>query len=57
MAEDGSGEPDDKDGSRAVVVVLCGLPAAGKTTLAWRLQAWLEEEGGARGRVVRTFII
>ena len=34
----------------AVLVVLCGLPGGGKTTLARRLEAWLgAEEGGSGG--------
>lgn len=27
------------------MLVFCGLPGAGKTTLARRVQAWLQEEG------------
>lgn len=39
---------------RAVLLVLCGLPGAGKTTLARRLEAWLGAEKG--GGVVRVYV-
>jgi GTPase SAR1 family protein len=50
-------DKDEDCCAHAIVVVLCGLPGAGKTTLARQLQAWLEqdEEGtqGQGGGVVR----
>lgn len=44
VVDDGGGS---KKRSRAVLLVLCGLPGAGKTTLARCLEAWLREEEAA----------
>lgn len=46
-------DPAWMDGRRRALVVLCGLPGAGKTTLARRLEAWLGRDGGVDKPVVR----
>lgn len=53
MAENGGPYHHGGD-TWCVVLVLCGLPGAGKSTLARRIQAWLEDEEGA---VVRTCVL
>lgn len=50
MADNDGGKCPTEGCVHAVVVILCGLPGAGKTTLARQLQAWLEEEGGKQGQ-------